>query len=706
MLKKNSENCATGCQGNCCSQVGGKFTPSEQRTMTVALVGQPNTGKSTLFNMLTGSNQHVGNWPGKTVEKKEGVVEVGDQTIHVYDLPGTYSLTANSLEEVITRDFLILEQPDVVVVVVDAGQLERSMYMLSEVVPLGITTIVALNKMDMAENQGYELNLGMFEQLTGLVTIPIIASKNQGITELLEAVVRIGGDEQSSIFRESLPGVALPHYDEILALVNGKLPSGYSGAWLTTKLLEGDTKVTGLMGDHLSPESFTNLKSFLSPPEEAQLTMAKVRYEWLGDLLPCLIVESAKHYKRGRFDVAATHPIWGKLIALASLFIGIVAAYIISIPLMIPGFTLFFLSDPLQQLLTGFAPQWICYMIGDGLLGGLSIASIVLGFIGGVFIVLGFLENSGYLARLAYCFDPYMHRIGLHGKSIMPIIMGFVCNIIGVSGSRIIDTWKQRLVTLVIAPIIPCKGLFMVIGFVTAVFFGAQTLLVFFGLTLVTIAYLSLTSVVLHKYILKGDSSGLIMELPPYHRPSCRNIRIFAILRMKMFYYRGFWFIVSTSLFAWFGIYFPTGSIDTSYLAVFGKKLEFFGQVVGWDWRFCIAFIIAFFSKEATLGAMAVIFSASTAGDTDLIGIAMDEGLWEYIRSGDFGSFLATTGLTRASALSFIFAVFFSLPCFGTLAAIWAETKSIPVSLGALLYYFTMSIIMGGLAYLFGLIFL
>ncbi|BBO85436.1 hypothetical protein DSCO28_60020 [Desulfosarcina ovata subsp. sediminis] len=337
-------------------------------------------------------------------------------------------------------------------------------------------------------------------------------------------------------------------------------------------------------------------------------------------------------------------------------------------------------------------------------MGGLSIASCLLGFIGGVFIVLGFLENCGYLARLAYCFDPFMRRIGLHGKSIMPLIMGFVCNILGVSASRVIDTWKQRLATLIIVPIIPCKGLFLVVGFLSAVFFGVRAPVVFLSLALVAIVYLSLTSLVLQKYILKGDSSGLIMELPPYHLPNWRNIRIFATLRMKTFYSRGFWFIVITAVLVWFGIYFPGGSINNSYLAAFGRKLEFFGQVVGWDWRFCITFLIAMFSKEATLGAMAVIFSATTAADTDLIGMAMDQDLLTYISSGDFGSFLAATGLSRASALAFVFAVFFSLPCFGTLAAIFTETRSALISLGAFLYYFTMSILMGGLAYLAGLI--
>ncbi len=686
---------------SCCESPKQEFTPSVHRSKTIALVGQPNTGKSTLFNMLTGGNQHVGNWPGKTVEKKEGKVSVGDETIHVYDLPGTYSLTANSLEETITRDFLIKEQPDAVVVVVDAGQLERSMYMIAEVAPLGIQMIVALNKMDLAANQGYKIDSDAFERMTGLVTIPITASRNKGIPELLKAIAKTGIAESPESLSMALPGADLPQYDSVLKSVRNNLPPGYSAPWLTIKLLEGDTEVASMMAEHLPRDSWAEIKSILPPVDEGQMTVAKTRYDWIRKYLSGLVVSKSFRFKRNRFDVAATHPVWGKLIGLGVLFFGIVAAYLVSIPLMIPGLAAFFLANPLQQALTGIIPTSICNLIGDGLMGGLSISLIILGFIGGVSTVLGFLENSGYLARLAYCFDPFMGRIGLHGKSIMPLIMGFVCNILGVAASRVIDTWKQRLATLAIAPIIPCKGLFILVSVIIAVFFGAQAPIIFFSLALVTIVYLSVTSLILQKHILKGDSSGLIMELPPYHMPNWRNIRIFATLRMKIFYRRGFWFIVATCVIVWFGIYFPGGSIDNSYLARFGKKLEFFGQVVGWDWRFCIIFIIAVFSKEATLGAMAVIFSATV--NTDLFGMAMDQDFQAYLRSGDFGSFLANTGLSKASALSFVFAVFFSLPCVATLAAIFAETRSLIITTGAFLYYFSVSIIMGGLAYLVGL---
>ncbi|BBO85437.1 hypothetical protein DSCO28_60030 [Desulfosarcina ovata subsp. sediminis] len=299
--------------------------------------------------MLTGGNQHVGNWPGKTVEKKEGTVVAGGETIHVYDLPGTYSLTANSLEEMITLDFLIHELPDVVVVVVDTGQLERSMYMLAEVVPLGIPMIVALNKMDMAENQGYEINPGVFKQKTGFAVIPMTASKSEGIAALLEAVAKIESAEPSSIKRIALPGEDLPQYNDVLEIVQDNRPSGFSGPWLASKLLEGDAGAATMMAEHLSPEAWAKLRAILPRPEKGQMTMATSRYDWVKHMLPGLVAGSPGHYKRNGFDVAATHPIWGKLIAVAVLLVGMIAAYLLSIPLMIPGFAFFFLADPLSR---------------------------------------------------------------------------------------------------------------------------------------------------------------------------------------------------------------------------------------------------------------------------------------------------------------------------------------------------------------------
>jgi ferrous iron transport protein B len=386
------------------------------------------------------------------------------------------------------------------------------------------------------------------------------------------------------------------------------------------------------------------------------------------------------------------------------LLVGAAAAYLVTMPLMVPGFVLILVSDSVQGFLAGFTPIWFSVMIGDGLMGGLGLASIITGFIGAVFLVLGILENTGYLARLAYVFDPFMRRLGLHGKSVLPLIMGFVCNILGVAASRVIDTWRQRLATLIIAPIIPCKGLFIVVGFVTVAFFGGQTFPIILALALVTLLYITATAKLLKLGVLKGDSSGLIMELPHYQRPDFRTIVVYAWTRLKIFFFRGFWFVVFFSVLAWVGIYFPNGTVHDSYLAQFGKMLEPYGQIMGWEWRLCVSYIVAVFSKEGTLSAMAIIFGVTTATDTDLVVMSMDQNILNLVMQGGLTSYLAATGISLAGALSFIFAVFFSLPCFGTLAMIYSETKSIKWTSFTFVYYLSASLIMGMLAYRVGLL--
>ncbi|PIE03520.1 MAG: ferrous iron transport protein B, partial [Spirochaetales bacterium] len=332
--------------------------PAEKRAVTVALVGQPNTGKSTVFNMLTGESQHVGNWPGKTVEKKEGRVFAGDKEIYIYDLPGTYSLTANSLEEKIARDFLLKEQCDVVVVVVDAGQLERSLYILAEVVSLGIPVIVALNKMDVAQNRNAVVNPEMFRQKTGLVVIPVTASRHDGITELLEAILHF--DSSRTLQSDRFPEINVPHFDAVLQKIQGRFSQGPSAYWLAGKLIEGDEDVAAMLAGQLSSERWQEIQELLPSPEQGQLAMATARYDWIRTILPCLVTSKPAQYRRSGFDIAATHPFWGKTIALAVLFFGVIAAYLIALPLMIPGFAVFFLAEPLQQFLSSVFPLPLC----------------------------------------------------------------------------------------------------------------------------------------------------------------------------------------------------------------------------------------------------------------------------------------------------------------------------------------------------------
>ena len=674
------------------------------KNFTIALIGQPNTGKSTIFNAITGANQHVANWPGKTVEKKEGHFQLKHQLYHIYDLPGTYSLTANSLEEVIARDFVLTAHPDVAVVVVDASQLERSLYMVAETIPLGAPMVIALNKIDVAQKLGKKVDDKKLSQLTGITAIPMDASTGTGVDLLLQTITQVAEKKECQYQSPDYSKTFGPAYSKLRKAVKGL--SDFSGVaeWTTLKLLEQDREVADKLRSKTGEAGYEKLQQLIDTAEDGRLLGPKARYDWIRHLVDQSTICNSvtKEFRQNRFDRIATHPYWGKCLALVMLVLSAAAAYAAAVPLMLPGFGLFFLSPLLREKLMLIAPPWLVSMLMDGIYEGIFMATIITGFIGGVFLVLGVLESTGYLARLAYISDPFMRRLGLHGKSIMPLLMGFVCNILGVAGTRVIDSWRQRLTNLVIVPVIPCKALFIVVAFICTVFFGTRAILVFAALFIVMLLYISATSLFLRKVVLPGERTGLLMELPPYQRPNWTNVFSYALVRVKSFYRRGYWFIVGAAFFIWVGIYFPGDSIHSSYLAHLGGYLAPLGGLMGMDWRLFVSYLVAFTSKEATLGAMVVIFGTAVTGKSNVISIAIEKKPWNVIH-GDFGSFLQTAGISQASALAFVFAVFFSLPCYGTLGAIYAETRSYKWTIGILCYYLAGSLLMGILAYHIGL---
>jgi len=674
----------------------------------VALAGQPNTGKSTIFNRLTGLNQHVGNWPGKTVAKKSGIFDLepgpplpGEEdpepglSVHLVDLPGTYGLTANSLEERIARDFLIREAPDAVIVVVDASQLTRSLYMAAEVLSLPLPVVVALNMMDVAEDSGAVIDPGSLERAMGVPVVPMTAARDRGMDLLHKGLNRLlkrpgKGEIRGPDFKTGLG----PLFTRVAELAGPGIPKGLPPYWTQIKLMEQDREVLDLMELESAPRK--ELETLIAQGDP--LGPAALRYQWIEKGVAAARLSPPPRPSLKGFDYWATHPLWGKGIALGMLLVSALAAYILCLPPMLLGLGLLVLPVPVRPALEGVVPDWLIAMVCDGLLTGMGVATCVLAFISGVFLVMGFLEDIGYLARLAYLFHRFMGRLGLQGKSFIPLCMGFVCNIMAVGGSRVIDGWRQRLITLLLAPLIPCKGLLVVVSFISLVFFGAYTPLVFVSLFTAMAGHLVFTSFLLRKILLPGEDHGLIMELPPYHKPNWRTIRNETLIRVKGFYRSGYWLIVAVAFLTWAGVYYPAGDIETSYLARAGRFLEPLGVSMGMDWRLLLTFMVAFSSKEATLGAMAVIFGATTSSRTAIEGLYMDPALALNLKT-QFGSFLGTAGISRASALAFVFALFYSLPCIGTLAVIRTESGSLKWTLAALTYYFATSVLAGTLVY-------
>ena len=683
-------------------QASSKIGPG---SFTIALAGQPNTGKSTVFNQLTGAKQHVGNWPGKTVEQKSGSYVYQGATYRVVDLPGTYSLSANSLEETVSRDFLLEERPDAVVVLVDAAQLERTMYLLAEVLPLPAPVILALNMMDVAEQEGRRIDVRVLEQQLGVPVVPLVAAKKQGIPELITAIHRSADKGQA--YTPTIPGVG-DDDQRLLAQIRSHVaehvPSIYPPDWVALKLLEGDTAMTAMMQERLPADQWRTLEQLIGENGNSTLAIASTRYAWIQQVVDAAVERPARDsakIRRGKFDKIATHPIWGIPLAMVAILCAFGVSMVVAAPLMIGAMGgLPLLIEAARSTLAG-APPWLNAMIADGLLPAIGMIVAFGGFMVGVFLVIGFVEDVGYMARVAFVADRFMSRIGLHGKSFLPMFTSLGCNVSGVLGSRVVDSWQQRMMTLVMAPIVPCLAVWGVVGFFATLFFGAGAPLITIALLITLIAWLAFTGFLFKRTLIKERQGGMIMELPPYHKPNWKTILRFTWNHTKSFLVRGATLVAGAAMVIWALSYLPNGEIESSILASVGRYLEPAGNLLGLDWRLLVALIASMASKETALATIGVLYGLPAgAGGTSLTGLIMGaEAIEETAMAA-----MVQSAVTPAGALAFIFAAFFSVPCLGTLGAIYSETKSWKWTLGATAYYTFAALLAGFLAYRVGLI--
>ena len=403
--------------------------------------------------------------------------------------------------------------------------------------------------------------------------------------------------------------------------------------------------------------------------------------------------------KESRLDKYATHPIFGKILA----FLILIAAFAVAMVVAGPVMGIVMGSAPLlaeqMRLVFGDSLPWYIAMVTDGLIPGLSVAVCMLAYIIGIYTVFGILEDVGYLSRLAYLFDRSMNKVGLHGKSFMPLLMSFGCNIAGVTGTRVIDSWRQRMVTLVMVSIIPCLALWSVVSFMGTIFFGSGMPLVILSLLAAMVLHLAFTSVLMRKFVVPGEAMGLIMELPPYHKPNWKTIFSHVWVQVKAFVKRAVTLITLLSLIVWVLSYQKDGNMENSILAAIGRFFDPLTSLLGLDWKLLVALMAAMIAKEASMSVIAVLYGLG-AGANSITSFMIGEGGYE---AGTLTGTLLQS-VSPASALAFIFAFFFSIPCLGTVATIYSETKSWKWTAGSSLYYIVTSLIAGGLAYRIGLL--
>ncbi len=641
------------------AQTVSRLTVLDPDAPLVALAGQPNMGKSTLFNLLTGLNQHVGNWPGKTVERREGHFDFNGRTFRLVDLPGTYSLTANSPEEVIAREFILRETPSVVVAVVSAANLERSLYLVAELAALDAPVVVALNMMDVAGQEGIQVDAHVLEAALGLPVVPMTASKALGVRELLGVVENVLTGNQ--VPSPHPPEVRLDHQEvlkKIETLINGLVPDPYPENWVALKLLEGDAEVTHMMRTALEPGTWEAVHDILRLHDDAFLAVASGRYEWIGRMLRAAVTRPrvGQIGVTERLDRYTAHPIWGLLILAGILGLVFWLTFTIGSPLQ--GWLDEQVMVPLAGLVAGAlaeAPFWLQGMLVDGLIGGVGSVMTFLPILVIFFAAFALLEDVGYMARAAYVMDNFMHLMGLHGKSFLPLFLGFGCNVPAIMGTRVIDSWPARLLTILIAPLVPCTARMAVVAFIAPAFFGTNAIWISWGLVLLSLLVLVASGALLNKIIFKGQRSAFIMEMPLYHIPNARTIGLLVWQRSVAFVKKAGTAILAISLLVWVLSYLPDGDLNTSFLARFGQYLSPVGRWMGFDWRLTVALITSFPAKENVIATLGVLFGSSP-----------DAGLAATL-AGTFST---------ATALSFLVVTMLFIPCMATVAVTKQETNS------------------------------
>ncbi len=669
-----------------------RIVDSNRHIINIALIGNPNCGKTSLFNTLSGMREHVGNYSGVTVDAKSGKFEYNGYKFNIVDLPGTYSLACYSPEELYVRTYLRDYTPDVIVNVVGASNLERNLYLTTELIDMDRSMVIALNMYDELRNRGVTLDYETLGDMIGVPMMPIVAKNGEGVNRLLDEIISVYEGRSSSVrhvhvsLGNDIEGAVRKLIDAIKA--DDKIGRHFSPRYIAIKLLEGDSEaekaVRALPGGTSLLLLRDRLKAQLEEitDEDVSSTIAAEKYGFIaGALAETMSAPSAHNDGRTRIiDAFVTNKLFGIPLFFAIMFFIFWATFFVG-------------AYPVEWIENGVAAlsSFVAEVMPDGMLKDL-IADGIIGGVGGVIVFLpnililyfciSFMEDSGYMARAAFIMDKVMHRIGLHGKSFIPLVMGFGCNVPAIVSSRTIESRSSRLITILINPFMSCSARLPIYVLLIGTFFSAHAALVFMAIYMTGIIAAVITARLLRKFLFKSDETPFVMELPPYRMPTARAMVIHTWSKGVQYLKKMGGTILIASIIVWALNYFPrhdgtdanqpaaeNTAIDTtrdSYLEMMGKAINPVMEPLGFHWRASVATLAGVPAKEIVVSTLGVLYTDNEAVSEG----RLSDRLTAPSPVTDKPDF------TPASALSFMLFILLYCPCIATVVAIVRETHS------------------------------
>ncbi|MGN0547156.1 MAG: ferrous iron transport protein B [Acutalibacteraceae bacterium] len=645
-----------------------------------ALAGNPNCGKTTLFNALTGSNQYVGNWAGVTVEKKEGKLKHNDADISVVDLPGIYSLSPYSAEELVSRNYIIDEKPDLIINIVDATNLERNLYLTIQLSELGVPMVIALNMIDVLEKRGDKIDVKVLENELGIRVVPISASKGVGIHKLIHAAEHelAHRGESNHLDRHINIGEPLPIYTESLKntvetvedIIREKCVSkNIPLRWSAVKLIEGDEPTEKSLELSEAEADFIDglVKKIETPKIDREIIVADQKYKFICSLCEKAVKLSKKSHELSTSD-KIDRVVTNRFLAIPLFALIMIGVFYITFGALGSRLTdivdmLFnekFASFAREGLINLGAADWAVGLVCDGVIGGLGSILSFFPQIALLFLFLSILEDSGYMARAAFIMDRALHAIGLSGKSFVPMLMGFGCSVPALMATRTLENEKDRRMTIMLVPFMSCSAKMPVYAVFISALFASYSGITVFSIYALGLIVAIIYAFIMQKTILKGGHTPFVMELPPYRLPTAKTLGLHLWEKLRDFFTKAGTVLLGASIVVWALQYFSFSfrhvtNPDESMLAVIGKAIAPIFAPLGFgEWQSSVSVLSGLIARESIVSTLGILYGSGEGGVSDVI----------------------SQVFTPAQAYSFMTFTLLFIPCVAAVSSIRREMNS------------------------------